>query len=328
MTKFPRPRVLWSAALFMAPVLSVFSIFAATDSLNYYFLYQRSIYLENTLLIGSWWVNPASAAEIDRKTLQTVNVTPLGNVLTIASAKYLTPVTPMVGVGVGIMGQGINPNPSLQAGNSGAQYQSNFSFINPSMQLAGAVKIKRGGAIGLLLNIGAEQLPNSTEIDPNGNANYFTMGVGAGYLTPWFFNRVSLGFSAMTTGHFWLQTFWDYDGKLAVSARSSDSLFTGSLEYTFSLLNQGFAWVYHSPGNHYEVVKALLSVRFMQIAGLLLGYSDDLPNYYANGPCAHVGLELKESAIYPFYGGYEIGIGLSQLHRDLLIHRLWVGYDF
>jgi hypothetical protein len=131
----------------------------------------------------------------------------------------------------------------------------------------------------------------------------------------------------MTTGHFWLQNYWDNDGKFALRLRSADSLLTGSIEYTFSLLNQSFVWINHSPNNYYEVVKTMVSIRFMGIAGLLLGYSDDLPNGHDNGQCAHVGLELRQSNVYRYYGGYEIGIGLSQLHRDLLVHRLWVGYD-
>ena len=302
--------------------------FASGDSLNYYFLYQRTAYLENTLTPGSWWANPASLGEIGRKTLQTVNTTPLGNVLTIASAKYLTPVSPQIDAGVGIMGQGINPaDPSFQASNAGAQYQSQFSFVNPSVQFAGAMKLGRGGLTGLLLNIGAEQLPASAEVGPN-FANYLTMGFSAGYLSPWFFDCVSLGLSFMTTGHFWLQTYWDNDGKLALRYQDPDSLFTGSLECTFSLLGQGLVWIGHSPAGYYEAIKALVSIRFMQIAGLLLGYSDDIQNLVANGPCAHVGLELRQSNVYRYYGGYEIGIGLGQLHRDLLVHRLWVGYDF
>jgi hypothetical protein len=40
----------------------------------------------------------------------------------------------------------------------------------------------------------------------------------------------------------------------------------------------------------------------------------------------HIGAELRQSTVYPFFAGYEIGIGLTQLHRDLLVHRLWVGY--
>jgi hypothetical protein len=329
------PRPFDHAAVLPAKILSpllfiAIASFANSDTLNlnYYFLFQRTTYLENLLTPGAWWANPASTAEIERKTAQTVNVTPLGNVLTIASAKFLMPVTSRFGIGIGIMGQGINASdPNLLATGSGAQYQSRFSFVNPSVQLSGAVKIKQGGGVGLLIDIGAEQLPNSMEFGET-FSNYPKLGFGAGILTPWFFDRVSLGLSTMTTGHFWLQNYWDNDGKLSLRVRSIDSLLTGSMEYTFSFLDQGPVWIGHSPDNYYEVFKAMVSLRFMGILGLLLGYSDDLENYYANGQCMHVGLELRQSKIYPYYGGYEIGIGLTQLHRDLLVHRIWVGYNF
>jgi hypothetical protein len=74
------------------------------------------------------------------------------------------------------------------------------------------------------------------------------------------------------------------------------------------------------------VVKALASVKILSIAGVLVGYSDDLGILSDNGPMIHIGAELRQSTVYPFFAGYEIGIGLTQLHRDLLVHRLWVGY--
>ncbi len=157
------------------------------------------------------------------------------------------------------------------------------------------------------------------------------MGFGAGFLTPWFFERVSLGLSAMSTGHFWIQNYWDYDGKLALRFRSIDSLLTGYVESTFSSFEGQAVWIGYSSNNYYEVLKAMISLRFMGILGFLLGYSDDLPNGEGNGQCAHVGLELKQSNLSRYYGGYEIGIALTtQLpqQRDLLVHRFWVGYNF
>ena len=329
MTGHLKKTLLSWAKIAALPVFVAMPCFAQSDTLNYYFLYQRSTYLENALLPGAWWANPASTAEIERKTAQTVNVTPLGNVLTIASAKFLMPVTSRFGVGIGIMGadQGNSGNQNLDASGSGATFQSQYSFFNPSMQLSGAIKFKQGGGFGLLITIGAEQLPSTMELGP-AYSNYLTMGFGAGFLSPWFFDRASVGLSVMSTGHFWILNYWDYDGKLAVRFRNADSLLTGYIESTFSLFGGDLVWIGNSPDNYYEVIKAMVSLRFMGILGLLLGYSDDLQNGEANGQCAHVGLELRQSKIYPYYGGYEIGIGLTQLHRDLLVHRLWVGYDF
>jgi hypothetical protein len=314
------------------PVSFATSCFAQTDTLNYYYLFQRMTYLENTLMPGSWWANPASTAEIEKKTAQTVDVTPLGNILTIASAKFLMPVASRFGVGVGIMGVGVGNSSSqnLNATGSGLTFQSQSSFFNPSMQLSGAVKFKRGGGIGLLINIGAEQLSSGMDqgTTVSNFSNFLTMGFGAGFLTPWFFNRVSIGMSGMTTGHFWFQNYWDNDGKLVLRFRSLDSALTGYVESTFSLFGGNLVWIGSSQNPYYEVVKAMISLRFMRTLGLLLGYSDDLLNSEANGQCAHVGLELKQSNLSRYYGGYEIGIALTQLHRDLFVHRLWVGYDF
>lgn len=317
------------AKIFAILVISAAPGFTNSDTLNYYFLYQRTIYLENALMPGAWWANPASTAEIEKKTAQTVDVTPLGNVLTMASAKFLMPVASRFGVGIGIMGvgRGYSSNQNLSAGNSGATFQSRYSFFNPAMQLSGAVKIKQGGGIGLLFNIGAEQLPNAMDLGPT-YSNYLTMGFGAGFLSPWFLDRVSIGFSVMSTGHFWIQDYWDNDGKLTLRFRSIDSLITGYVESTFSLFGGNMVWIGNSPSNYYEVIKAMISLRFMGILGFLLGYSDDLLNGEANGKCAHIGLELKQSTLSRYYGGYEIGIALSQRQRDLFVHRLWVGYDF
>jgi hypothetical protein len=321
----------------LAPLFFITTLnFANSDTLNYYFLlYQQTTYLENALMPGSWWSNPASTAEIERKTAQTVDVTPLGNVLTIASAKFLMPVTSRFSAGIGIMGvgQGNSSSQNLNATGSGATFQSQSSFFNPSMQFSGAAKFRHGGGIGLLFNIGAEQLPSAMDLGPtySNYSNYLTMGFGAGLLTPWFFERVSLGLSAMSTGHFWIQNYWDYDGKLALRFRSIDSLLTGYVESTFSFLGGNPVWIGYSPNNYYEVIKAMISLRFMGILGLLLGYSDDVPNGEGNGQCAHVGLELKQSNLSRYYGGYEIGIALTtQLpqQRDLLVHRFWVGYNF
>lgn len=120
----------------LAPLFFITTLnFANSDTLNYYFLlYQQTTYLENALMPGSWWSNPASTAEIERKTAQTVDVTPLGNVLTIASAKFLMPVTSRFCGGIGIMGvgQGNSSSQNLNATGSGATFQSQSSFLTPA----------------------------------------------------------------------------------------------------------------------------------------------------------------------------------------------------
>jgi hypothetical protein len=292
------------------------------DSL--YFLYQRSTYLENLYMPGAWWANPAVTAEINTRTALTVNVMPLGNVYTIASAKYLTPIGNNIGIGVGILGFGINPNPdgSLQATNSNAQYTSHFTFSNPGLQFAAGMKIPDYGSIGLLFNIGAELLP-----DGNGEqSNYTVIGFGAGWLTPYFLNAMSLSISAMSTGHLWLENFWDYDGKAGMRFKTSDSLIMGSLEYTVSFVSGSIKYIGNSPAYYYQVVKGLMSFKAYTILGILLGYSQDLDIYSHNGSMLHTGLELRQSNINNFFGGYDLGISMTR--RDLMVHRIWVAYCF
>jgi hypothetical protein len=297
---------------------------AVNDSL--YFLFQRSTYLENLLMPGAWWANPAVVAELDKKTALITNVTPLGYTYTIASARYAAPVAGRFGWGIGILGAGINPNPdgSLQANNTGAQYNSHVSFSNPSIQIGAAAKGPEGLNIGVLFDFGAELLPDGG----GGQANYATLGFGIGATTPYFFDKVSFALSTMSTGHYWIQSFWDHDGKAGMRFRSPDSLIMGSLEYTFSLASGEIQYIYNSPSTYYQVVKGLASLKILSIVGALFGYSQDLGILSENGTMIHIGAELRKSAVYPFFGGYEIGIATTQRTRDLLIHRLWLGYCF
>ena len=297
---------------------------AVNDSL--YFLFQRSTYLENLTMPGAWWANPASIAEINKKTALTATVAPLGYTYTIASVMYASPVTARFGWGIGILGAGINPNPdgSLQADNSGAHYKSRVTFSNPSIQLGAAAKDARDVCIGLLGDFGLEQLPDGQ----GGQANFAAMGIGLGVMTPYLFNHLSLAVSLMSTGHFWVQSYWDHDGKAGVRFKLPDSSIIGSLEYTFSLASGAIKYIYNAPANYYQVVKGLASIKVLSIAGVLAGFSDDLGILSENGAMIHLGAELRKSTIYPFFGGYEIGVSTSKRTRDLIIHRFWLGYCF
>jgi hypothetical protein len=298
------------------------SCFGVNDSL--YFLFQRSTYLESLFMPGAWWANPAVTAEISSKTALTVNVTPLGNTYTIASAKYLAPAANAFGWGIGVMGAGINPNPdgSLQANNDGAQYSSHFTFSNPSIQCAAGAKMPGIGAAGLLGDFGFELLPDGN----GGQANFWTMGIGAGLLTPYYFNNVSLSISVMSTGHFWIESFWDNDGKLGARFKTPDSLLMGSLEYTVSFVSGSVKYIGNAPAYYYQVVKGLASLKAYAVLGVLMGFSRDLGIYSDNGSMVHAGLELRQSTVYPFFGGYEVGVSLT--HSALLVHRLWLAYCF
>ena len=309
-----------------ATAFALFVVAAAAPCLglndSLYFLFQRSTYLENLWMPGAWWANPATTAEIEKKTALTVNVTPLGNVYTIASAKYLAPAGKIFGWGIGLMGAGISPDPSLQATNGNAQYSSKFSFSNPSLQCAFGAKIPALGSVGFLGDFGAELLPDFQ----GSQSNYFTMGIGLGVLTPYALDLLSFSVSSMSRGHFWIQNFWDHDGKLGLRLKTSDSLLLGSLEYTVSFASGSIKYIGNSPAYYYQVVKGLVSLKAYAILGILAGYSRDLGIYSDNGTLLHGGIELRQSSVYPFFGGYEIGVSLT--HSALLVHRLWLAYCF
>ena len=297
---------------------------AVDDSL--YFLFQRSTYLENLSMPCAWWANPAIIAETDKKTALIGSVTPLGNVYTIASARYAAPAFGRFGWGIGILAAGINSNPdgSLQASNEGARYSSQIALSNTSIQLGGAARTPGDFLAGILLDFGAEQLPDGS----GQQSNFAKLGMGIGAITPYFMNKVSLALSFMSTGHFWYQPYWDHDGKACMRFKSSDSLIMGSLEYTFSLASGAIKYIYNSPATYYQVVKGLMSYKVLGIVGVLAGYSQDLGILSDNGPMIHLGAELRQSTVYRFFGGYEIGIATTQRHRDIIVHRLWLGYCF
>ena len=297
---------------------------AVNDSL--YFLFQRSTYLESVTMPCAWWANPAILAETDRKTALTATVLPLGGVYTIASVRYCAPAYNTFSWGIGLLGAGINRNPdgSLTASNSGAQYRSSVSLSNPSLQGGVAGKLPGDILAGILFDAGLELLPDGS----GGQANFITLGMGIGAMTPYIANMVSIGLSYMPQIHFWYHSYWDHDGKACLRIKSSDSLIMGSLEYTFSRASGAIKHFYNSTSAYYQVVKGLASIKTMGILGALAGFSQDLGILSDNGPMIHLGIEIRQSMLYPYFGGYEIGIGTTQRHRNLIVHRLWVGYCF
>ena len=129
----------------------------------------------------------------------------------------------------------------------------------------------------------------------------------------------------MSRGHFWIDNFWDHDGKMGLRIKTPDSLVLGSLEYTVSF-SSGFKYIGNAPANYYQVVKAMASIKIYAIMGVLIGYSDDLGIFSNNGTLIHGGLEMRRSDVYPFFGGYELGVSLTR--SALLVHHLWLAYAF
>jgi len=277
--------------------------------------------------IDGWWANPALIGEIPEKLASTVNVTPLADQFTIVSAKYCFPIGNFLGAGIGIMGNtGLNADNTQHADvtNSGLTFNSHYNFSNPGIQCAIGIRNKFLGSAGLLVNIGAEMLP-----DGNGTeSNFLLTGAGIGILTPYFLNTLSLSMTTFATWHFWGEyVYMDNDGKIGLRFKILDDFILGSLEQTFSY-KSNIMPSFYTTISYYQVFKGLLSFRFYKIAGFLAGFGTDHGDQNSPhlGNTLHVGLELRPSNVYPYFGGYELGI--STTVTNVIIHRVWVGYKF
>jgi hypothetical protein len=315
-----RKRALIIHALCFALTVVAGTANGANDSL--YFLYQRSTYLENLLLEGGWWANPALTGEITAHTVSTINVTPLGYRYTLASVKYQFPFLGNFGAGIGIMGTGIAPDQSTQVTSGAVNLQSHFTFSNPSFQIGIGARFQKIGSFGILLDIGSEMLQDGY----GGSSNFLVTRAGIGFLTPFYFNAVSLSATGMSTVHFWDRAYLDNNGKVGLRFKILEDLVRGSFEYTLTFKSAIAESFYQSSQYYYEVFKTTVSVRIYKIAGILAGYSTDFGEFKDIGNCLHAGIELRPSDVYPFFGGYDLGI--STTFRDLFIHRIWLGYRF
>jgi hypothetical protein len=293
------------------------------------FFYQRTIYLENLCQPSAWWANPSLLAPIDQITVFTSNTGLIGQQYTISSARIVLPVRPKLNVGFGVTGTGgPTEGRALSAGDQGVQYSSHFNFKLPSLEAGISYALPVAGVVGALLITGTESVPdlsNSTV-----NTLYFFWGISAGWLSPAIFNTVKLSISTLSVCHFQFETWWDNGAKAGLQINANDGRVLGSFEYGFALFNGPVSFFQNRANFHgYETFKGNVSIKMMDIAGILIGYSKDSPRSNAldnNGSTFHAGVELRRSDIYPYYGGYEAGI--STAHGISLIHRIWVGYGF
>jgi hypothetical protein len=295
--------------------------FASTDSLLFFF--QRTIYLENLLNKDGLWANPAIIEQINYPTTSFCNVTPLSYRYTLANAKYLFPISNIIKAGIGIRGTGINTKQSTSISENSIFYQSNFRFSNPSLQTAIALNVFNIQKLGLLIDAGFESLP-----DGYGNYSLFPLiNTAIGILTPYYFNYISLSFVIINTLHFWNKIYSENNGKAGVIFKINDDLINMCFEYAFSIHSAIVESFYYSSSlRYYEVFKYTTSFKICKSFGIILGYSTDIGEFSDIGDCIHAGLELKQSNNYNFFGGYEIGV--STFHRSLIIHRVWLGYQF
>jgi hypothetical protein len=310
---------------FLSPLALASSGVSSIDSLYYFF--ERTIYLENLTQNAAWWANPSSISSIREPCVFTSNTGLLGGKYSISGFRVFAPLQHSLTVGFGLTGASTAEGRSFSGDGTGGQMTSSFNFSRPSLEAGAGYESKRFGALGVLAITGTENAVSGIKI------YFFVLGTSLGYLSPPIAGMARLSLSTLSVCHFQADTWWDHSAKTGVVFNVYDSLFTGSLEYGFSLNNAPF----FSDGNDlwgYEVIKGTVSTRFRSIAGFLLAYSTDTKNLRDNGPTFHSGLELRPSRIYPFWGGYEIGISpWSSRHRTntaviTLLHRFWVGYTF
>jgi hypothetical protein len=284
------------------------------DGLPYF--YQRTVYLENLCQPGSWWSNPAMIAGADRMTLFTSNSGMIGTQYFISSIRLLFPDTPSVVWGLGITGAGTSAGQSLSGSGSGAQSTGSFSFSRPSLEAGISYSHPYIGSLGAIVLTGSE---SNTDM-----LSYF-FGVSAGYLSPSIMQTVKFSFSTLSTRHVQVVPWWDNSAKAGLQVTIDSGLVLGSLEYGFPL-GASLSAIENESTFSYETICGRISLRFKKIAGLILAYSHDTPNWFDNGSTYHAGLELRKSDIFPYYGGYEIAYTTS--HSLAFIHRIWIGYGF
>jgi hypothetical protein len=322
------PKILLVTGLLTA-ALHASAVPSNIDSM--YYFYERTVYLEDLTQQGAWWSNPSKIAPIRTPCVFTSNTGLLGGKYSLSSIRGLFPVQRSLTAGFGLTGAGTTEGRSFSGDPAGATASGNFTFSRPSIEAGIGFHPDVGGSIGGLLMTGTENtLPDFDGI----RKYYFILGAGFGYLSPLLADVVQLSLSTVSVCHFQVDTWWDHGAKTGAYLNIDDGFVIGSFEYSFSLSNALAQLKNQKTYYSYEVFKGTVSTRFRSIAGFILGYSSDTKNQRDNGPTFHTGLELRPSEVYPYWGGYEIGVSpWSSRHQTTtavvtVIHRFWVGYNF
>lgn len=296
-----------------------------------YFVYQRTLYLENLLIDGSWWANPALLALVDSPQFQGSNVTPIGGRFVLASARVLFEIPFDIRAGIGFLGSGPYQNGSsnTSARNSGFTTSGSFLFSEPNIQFGVGRDFGALGGLGTLLAIGWETVGSvSTETRRHAVFNF-----GIGYLSPALFGMLRGSFSVFGTMHTFGGPDWLLDGKVGCIAETSDHTIRGTTELTVSLAPDPKLPLTPQFDN-YNVFKTLWSIRVMGDMAGLIGLSTDLAGFKDhligqgedNGNVIHLGAEIRPIGSRALYGGYELGI--STTWSAHILHRLWFGFRF
>jgi hypothetical protein len=239
----------------------------------------------------------------------------------------LFPVLPRLNAGFGLTGAASGAGAGGTGTNSGFSYQSYFNFTRPSIEGGLSYAPQFGGAIGAMLLSGTKSyVPQYAGPDTNMRNLAIFWGLSAGWISPPLFKTVSLSLAMLSIENFDVVTWWEHCAKVGLVFTVFDSTVLGSLEYGFATDSVSGS-LFNNPNNtnNYEAIKGTVSIRFRKIAGFILGYSTDTRNLSYNGHTYHVGVELRKSDIYPYYGGYEMA--LSTADPISVFHQIWLGFN-
>jgi hypothetical protein len=244
----------------------------------------------------------------------------------MSSVRVIFPVKPRLNAGFGLTGTALGAGAGGMGTNSGFSYQSYFNFTRPSIEAGMSYVPPYGGTIGAMMLTGSKSYVPHYAADTNTRNLSFFWGISAGWLSPALFKTVSLSLSMLSIRNSDVYIWWEHCAKAGLLFTVYDSTVLGSLEYGFAT-DSVTGSLFSNPDNttNYEAIKGSVSIRFMSIAGLILGYSTDTKNFYDNGATYHLGLELRKSTIYPYYGGYEMGISTAK--NGSVFHQIWVGFN-
>lgn len=293
---------------------SCFSLEFTPQQDSLYFFFERTVYLENLLVPGSWWANPALILPIDTLSIFSSNVGALGGEHTIASVRIIGGIDSFSSFGIGLTGVSGDDNRTLFAENGGTSFKSSFSSLQPSIEAAYSRNLGFVGAIGLLETFGTHNN------DSTSSKYKYTWGHSLGYLSPTLQKIAAISIHYNLAYHHFYDNWWDNNIRLGLILEHPSQIWRSSWEYSFPLNSKDDIWNW---GSHrgYKVFKMSNSLQYRKNLAILFGYSKDSEILTHNGSTFHGGIELQKTPTNRFFGGYEFGLGTSK--SLLFFHRIW-----
>ncbi len=315
-------------------VLTFFDVArAGADDVYFPYVYTRAVYLESPGIPGAWWTNPALPAFIDSRTFFSTNVLPLGDRFLMSSVRGFLPLEQGPVIGAGIMGTGLYESGSqtTKVKEDKVEYISEFAFTRPRFQLGAAMDFGPFGAAGVLGTVGSEArkigITSGRRDSFEQNDKLETVlspGFGFGWFSPSILRSLRLSAATMFIYHPLNRKFWESGGKLGFALSAFDSALCADGQYGFSY-KEGLG-VYNPDNSGYHALKTIVSVRLYDSMRAFAGYSTATEWDYSNPQFAHLGVEMTQSNLSPFWGGYEISVKPGRSWA--VLHRAWLALTF